>query len=179
MKNRMNGEEELDLSVFENMNVMSLGSNCIQGMRNLTMNGLNELSEFEIGSGSLNMIEWIEIGSNSLNSLSSFDMSGFVNMRGLLIGSDSLSQIESLRLNKLEMVEIGSGSVGGVNVLEIGSNSLNSIDYNTLDLRPFVNAKRIRISWNSLKNVESIVVNPIPSLIELSIGFNSLSKLRR
>ena len=154
-------------------------SNSMTRFVNMTMNGLNELSEFEIGSGSLNTIEWIEIGSNSLNSLSSFDMSRFVNMRGLLIGSDSLSRIENLRLNKLEMVEIGSGSVGGVNVLEIGSNSLNSVDYNTLDLRPFVNAKRIRISWNSLKNVESILVNPIPSLIELSVDSNSLSKLRR
>ena len=77
----MNGEEELDVSVFENMNVMSLGSNCIQGMRNLTMNGLNELKSIEIGSGSLNGVENVIIGSDSLNSLSSFDLSSFSNMR--------------------------------------------------------------------------------------------------
>ena len=59
-----------------------MGEGSMNGFVNMTM---NELSESEIGSASLNTIEWIEIPSNSLNS---FDMSRFVNMRGLLIGND-------------------------------------------------------------------------------------------
>mgnify|MGYP000303632396 FL=1 len=73
------------------------------------------------------------------------------------------------------MMEIGSGSMREVSIVEIGSNSLNSVDSNTLDLRSFVSVERVEIGRNSLENVESIVVNSIPSLIELSVDSNSLS----
>ena len=114
MKNRMNGEEELDLSVFENMNVMSLGSNCIQGMRNLTMNGLNGLVELSIGSGSLNAVERARIGSNSLNSISSLDFRSFSNMRVIEIGSESMNRLKTLnarRLNELRRMSVGESSL--------------------------------------------------------------------
>ena len=117
MKNRMNGEEELDLSVFENMNVMSLGSNCIQGMRNLTMNGLNGLVELSIGSGSLNAVERARIGSNSLNSISSLDFRPLSSVRRIEIGSESLNNATSVTLdglNSLESIVIGEQSLVSV-----------------------------------------------------------------
>ena len=106
MKNRMNGEEELDLSVFENMNVMSLGSNCIQGMRNLTMNGLNELRSIEIGSESLNGVEKVVIGSNSLNSLSSFDFSPLSSVRVIEIGSESMNSVVNVIASQLNLENV-------------------------------------------------------------------------
>ena len=114
MMNRMNGEDEMNLSVFEKMNRMRIGSNSLQGIRNLTMNGLNELIELSIGNCSLNRVERVEIGSNSLNSLSYLNMSSLSKMRILDIGSESMNELRVLnarRLVDLRRMNIGESSL--------------------------------------------------------------------
>mgnify|MGYP000639794218 CR=1 FL=1 len=79
-------------------------------MKNLRMNGLNEVRWIEIRSGSVNGVEIVIIGSDSLNSLSSFDLSSFSNMRVIEIGSESMNRLKTLnarRLNELRRMSVG------------------------------------------------------------------------
>ena len=124
-------------------------------------------------------IERIEIGYDSLSSVGCIDMSRFVNMKELIIRSGSLGEIESLRLNGLERMEVGLGSLSGVKVLEIGDNSLNDREFKSLDLRPFESVERIEIGRNSLMNVESVLIDGISCLREWIVGSNSLEMVQR
>ena len=62
--NSCNDLIDLDLSRFENVKNVEIGSNALKNIKNLTMNGLNELIQFGVGSGSLNGVEIVSIGSN-------------------------------------------------------------------------------------------------------------------
>ena len=87
------------MSRLDDIERMIIGCDSVIEIVNMRMNGLNDLIEVEIGSGSLMTIERIEIGYDSLSSVGCIDMSRFVNMKELIIRSGSLGEIESLRLN--------------------------------------------------------------------------------
>ena len=105
MMNRMNGEDEMNLSVFENLNRMRMGCNSFEGIRSVRMNGLNELKSIEIGNGGLIGVERVDIGSNSLNSISSFDFSLFSNVKVIEIGHESMNQVVNVTANRLGMLQ--------------------------------------------------------------------------
>ena len=103
--NSCNELRELDLSRFENVKNVEIGSNALKNIKNLTMNGLNELIRFGVGSGSLNGVEIMSIGSNSLNSISSFDFSLFSNVKVIEIGHESMNQVVNVTANRLGMLQ--------------------------------------------------------------------------
>ena len=103
--NSCNELRELDLSRFENVKNVEIGSNALKNIKNLTMNGLNELIRFGVGSGSLNGVEIVSIGSNTLNSISSFDFSLFSNVKVIEIGHESMNQVVNVTANRLGMLQ--------------------------------------------------------------------------
>ena len=103
--NSCNDLIDLDLSRFENVKNVEIGSNALKNIKNLTMNGLNELIRFGVGSGSLNGVEIVSIGSNSLNSISSFNFSLFSNVRRIEIGHESMNQVVNVTANRLGMLQ--------------------------------------------------------------------------
>ena len=103
--NSCNDLIELDLSRFENVKNVEIGSNALKNIKNLTMNGLNELIRFGVGSGSLNGVEIVSIGSNTLNSISSFDFSLFSNVKVIEIGHESMNQVVNVTANRLGMLQ--------------------------------------------------------------------------
>ena len=115
--NSCNDLIDLDLSRFENVKNVEIGSNALKNIKNLTMNGLNELIRFGVGSGSLNGVEIVSIGSNTLNSISSFNFSLFSNVRRIEIGSRSMNNATTVildGLNDLESIVIGEESLRNV-----------------------------------------------------------------
>ena len=103
--NSCNDLIDLDLSRFENVKNVEIGSNALKNIKNLTMNGLNELIRFGVGSGSLNGVEIMSIGSNSLNSISSFNFSLFSNVKVIEIGHESMNQVVNVTANRLGMLQ--------------------------------------------------------------------------
>ena len=103
--NSCNDLIDLDLSRFENVKNVEIGSNALKNIKNLTMNGLNELIRFGVGSGSLNGVEIVSIGSNTLNSISSFDFSLFSNLKVIEIGHESMNQVVNVTANRLGMLQ--------------------------------------------------------------------------
>ena len=103
--NSCNDLIDLDLSRFENVKNVEIGSNALKNIKNLTMNGLNGLIRFGVGSGSLNGVEIMSIGSNSLNSISSFNFSLFSNVRRIEIGHESMNQVVNVTANRLGMLQ--------------------------------------------------------------------------
>ena len=103
--NSCNDLIDLDLSRFENVKNVEIGSNALKNIKNLTMNGLNELIRFGVGSGSLNGVEIVSIGSNSLNSISSFNFSLFSNVKVIEIGHESMNQVVNVTANRLGMLQ--------------------------------------------------------------------------
>ena len=103
--NSCNDLIDLDLSRFENVKNVEIGSNALKNVKNLTMNGLNELIRFGVGSGSLNGVEIVSIGSNSLNSISSFNFSLFSNVKVIEIGHESMNQVVNVTANRLGMLQ--------------------------------------------------------------------------
>ena len=103
--NSCNDLIELDLSRFENVKNVEIGSNALKNVKNLTMNGLNELKSIEIGNGGLIGVERVDIGSNSLNSISSFDFSLFSNVKVIEIGHESMNQVVNVTANRLGMLQ--------------------------------------------------------------------------
>ena len=103
--NSCNDLIDLDLSRFENVKNVEIGSNALKNIKNLTMNGLNELIRFGVGSGSLNGVEIVSIGSNTLNSISSFDFSLFSNVKVIEIGHESMNQVVNVTANRLGMLQ--------------------------------------------------------------------------
>ena len=115
--NSCNDLIDLDLSRFENVKNVEIGSNALKNIKNLTMNGLNELIRFGVGSGSLNGVERVDIGSNTLNSISSFEFSLFSNVKVIEIGSRSMNNATTVildGLNDLESIVIGEESLRNV-----------------------------------------------------------------
>ena len=103
--NSCNDLIDLDLSRFENVKNVEIGSNALKNIKNLTMNGLNGLIRFGVGSGSLNGVEIVSIGSNSLNSISSFNFSLFSNVKVIEIGHESMNQVVNVTANRLGMLQ--------------------------------------------------------------------------
>ena len=103
--NSCNDLIDLDLSRFENVKNVEIGSNALKNVKNLTMNGLNELDELNVGFESLTGVERVDIGSNSLNSISSFDFSLFSNVKVIEIGHESMNQVVNVTANRLGMLQ--------------------------------------------------------------------------
>ena len=115
--NSCNDLIELDLSRFGMLESIEIGSNALKNVKNVSMNGLNELIRFGVGSGSLNGVERVDIGSNTLNSISSFDFSLFSNVKVIEIGSRSMNNATTVildGLNDLESIVIGEESLRNV-----------------------------------------------------------------
>ena len=103
--NSCNDLIDLDLSRFENVKNVEIGSNALKNVKNVSMNGLNELKSIEIGNGGLIGVERVDIGSNSLNSISSFDFSLFSNVKVIEIGHESMNQVVNVTANRLGMLQ--------------------------------------------------------------------------
>ena len=97
---------ELNLSRFEMLKSFEVKSNALRSVKNLTMNGLNGLVEFEVGNGGLNGVETVSIGSNSLNSLSSFDFSPLSSVRVIEIGSESMNSVVDMIASQLNLESV-------------------------------------------------------------------------
>ena len=97
---------ELNLSRFEMLKSFEVKSNALRNVKNLTMNGLNGLVEFEVGNGGLNGVETVSIGSNSLNSLSSFDFSPLSSVRVIEIGSESMNSVVDMIASQLNLESV-------------------------------------------------------------------------
>ena len=115
--NSCNDLVELDLSRFEMIETIEIDSNALKNVKNLTMDGLNGLIRFGVGSGSLSGVEIVRIGSDSLNSISSFDFSLFSNVRRIEIGSRSMNNATTVILDGLD----------GLESTVIGEESLRSV----------------------------------------------------
>ena len=103
--NSCNDLIELDLSRFEMLESIEIGSNALKNVKNVSMNGLNELKSIEIRNGGLIGVERVDIGSNSLNSISSFDFSLFSNVKVIEIGHESMNQVVNVTANRLGMLQ--------------------------------------------------------------------------
>ena len=105
-ENSCNDLTELNLSRFEMLKSFEVKSNALRNVKNLTMNGLNGLVEFEVGNGGLNGVETVSIGSNSLNSLSSFDFSPLSSVRVIEIGSESMNSVVDVIASQLNLESV-------------------------------------------------------------------------
>ena len=105
-ENSCNDLTELNLSRFEMLKSFEVKSNALRNVKNLTMNGLNGLVEFEVGNGGLNGVETVSIGSNSLNSLSSFDFSPLSSVRVIEIGSESMNSVVDVIASQLNLENV-------------------------------------------------------------------------
>ena len=105
-ENSCNDLTELNLSRFEMLKSFEVKSNALRSVKNLTMNGLNGLVEFEVGNGGLNGVETVSIGSNSLNSLSSFDFSPLSSVRVIEIGSESMNSVVDVIASQLNLENV-------------------------------------------------------------------------
>ena len=103
--NSCNDLIELDLSRFELLESIDVELNALKNVKNLTMNGLNELKRFGVGSGSLNGVEIVSIGSNSLNAITSFDFSSMIHVREIEIGHESMNHVVNVTANRLGMLQ--------------------------------------------------------------------------
>ena len=103
--NSCNDLIDLDLSRFENVKNVEIGSNALKNVKNLTMNGLNGLGVLNVGFESMIGVERVDIGSNSLNSISSFDFSLFSNVKVIEIGHESMNQVVNVTANRLGMLQ--------------------------------------------------------------------------
>ena len=107
---------ELDFSSFTNLKKIEIGSNSLLHVNQLMMNGLNKLTEVNIGEGSLNNTRELTIGSSSLNhgNLQSINLKPFTNLRTLSIGSNSLQSTQHIltsTMNDLQSFTVGSSSM--------------------------------------------------------------------
>ena len=105
-ENSCNDLTELNLSRFEMLKSFEVKPNALRNVKNLTMNGLNGLVEFEVGNGGLNGVETVSIGSNSLNSLSSFDFSPLSSVRVIEIGSESMNSVVDMIASQLNLESV-------------------------------------------------------------------------
>ena len=91
----------VDLSRFDFVKKVEVGSNSLQHAQQLLMNGLNRLTSFEIGEGSFNQSKTVNIGSNSLNAIGSVDFHTFQSLNEVSIGEGSMNAVESVTASGL------------------------------------------------------------------------------
>ena len=91
----------VDLSRFDFVKKVDIGSNSLQHAQQLMMNGLNKLTEVNIGIGSFNQSKTINIGSNSLNAVTKFNLQTFQSLNEVLIGEGSMNAVGSVNASGL------------------------------------------------------------------------------
>ena len=99
---------------MENIERVELGANTLKVVPQLTINGLNNLYEFDVGEGVMTSVGGIAIGSDSLNSLSSINFTRFSNVADIAIGNRSLNIATSVIATHLQ----------GLNKITVGDDSL-------------------------------------------------------
>ena len=91
----------VNLSRFDFVKKIEVGSNSLQHAQQLTMNGLNKLTEVNIGEGSFNQSKTVNIGSNSLNAVTKFNLQTFQSLNEVLIGEGSMNAVGSVNASGL------------------------------------------------------------------------------
>ena len=91
----------VNLSRFDFVKKIEVGSNSLQHAQQLTMNGLNKLTSFEIGEGSFYQSKSVNIGSNSLNAMSEFNIHMFQSLNEISIGEGSMNAVGSVNASGL------------------------------------------------------------------------------
>ena len=86
----------VDLSRFDYVKKVEVGSNSLQQAQQLIMNGLNRLTSFEVGEGSFNQSKTVNIGSNSLNAMAEFNLHTFQSLNEVSIGEGSMNTVGSV-----------------------------------------------------------------------------------
>ena len=80
-------------------------------------------------------------------------------------------------LNELIRFGVGSGSLNGVEIVSIGSNTLNSIS--SFDFSLFSNVKVIEIGHESMNQVVNVTANRLGMLQNVRIDDDSLKNTRK
>ena len=91
----------VNLSRFDFVKKIEVGSNSLQHAQQLTINGLNKLTSFEIGEGSFYQSKSVNIGSNSLNAMSEFNIHMFQSLNEISIGEGSMNAVGSVNASGL------------------------------------------------------------------------------
>ena len=86
----------VDLSRFDFVKKVEVGSNSLQHAQQLLMNGLNRLTSFEIGEGSFAGALGVSVGPGSLNAIGSADFHTFVSVGSIVIGEGSMNAVGSV-----------------------------------------------------------------------------------
>ena len=91
----------VDLSRFDFVKKVEIGSSSLQHAQQLTMNGLNKLTSLEIGEGSFNQSKTVNIGSNSLNAMAELNLQTFQSLNEVSIGEGSMNAVGSVNASGL------------------------------------------------------------------------------
>ena len=117
------------------------------------------------------------VNDNSCNDLRELDLSRFEMLESIEIGSNALKNVNMNGLNELKSIEIGNGGLIGVERVDIGSNSLNSIS--SFDFSLFSNVKVIEIGHESMNQVVNVTANRLGMLQNVRIDDDSLKNTRK
>ena len=108
--------EVLDLSPIYNLHTLSFESNSLPHLSSLQLGNLPHLQTIDISANALQNMTTLTIYSNSLNSvnLTDLDFSHLTNLGEIVIGSNSLTGVQSVKatgLSHLHSFVIGEGSL--------------------------------------------------------------------
>ena len=111
--------EVLDLSPIYNLHTLSFESNSLPHLSTLQLGNLPHLQTIDISANALQNMTTLTIYSNSLNSvnLTDLDLSHLTNLGEIVIGSNSLTGVQSVKatgLSHLHSFVIGEGSLMNV-----------------------------------------------------------------
>ena len=111
--------EVLDLSPIYNLHTLSFESNSLPHLSSLQLGNLPHLQTIDISANALQNMTTLTIYSNSLNSanLTDLDFSHLTNLGEIVIGSNSLTGVQSVKatgLSHLHSFVIGEGSLMNV-----------------------------------------------------------------
>ena len=91
----------VDLSRFDFVKKVEIGSNSLQHAQQLTMNGLNKLISFEVGEGSFAGAQGVTVGPGSLNAIGSMDFHTLLSVGSIMIGEGSMNAVGSVSASGL------------------------------------------------------------------------------
>ena len=111
--------EVLDLSPIYNLHTLSFESNSLPHLSTIQLGNLPHLQTIDISANALQNMTTLTIYSNSLNSanLTDLDLSHLANLEEIVIGSNSLTGVQSVKatgLSHLHSFVIGEGSLMNV-----------------------------------------------------------------
>ena len=111
--------EVLDLSPIYNLHTLSFESNSLPHLSTLQLGNLPHLQTIDISANALQNMTTLTFYSNSLNSanLTDLDLSHLTNLEEIVIGSNSLTGVQSVKatgLSNLRSFVIGEGSLMNV-----------------------------------------------------------------